>query len=169
MGFQVLCPDISHEPSEPMLFLRLKLFPDSHPSKVLRVLVTHCQQVTNRLPTDGRLLVNCWPTVDRLLAVCRPMVSQLLADSWLTVSLGTVLHFYRWFYSVKRMVRKKKTQMLCKCPCSANRHWVFDEVWFGIQIDILRSSGILVCKNLLIVNYKHWCDGWTVKAFKFWI
>ena len=116
MGVQVLCPDISHELHEPMLFLRLKLFPDSHPSKVLRVLVTHCQQVTNRLPTDGRLLVNCWPMVDRLLAICWPMVSQLLADSWLTVSLGTVLHFYRWFYSVKRMVRKKKNTNALQMP-----------------------------------------------------
>ena len=51
--------------------------------------------------------------------------------------------------------KEKKSQMLCKWPCSVNRHWAFDEVWFGVQTDIPRYSGILVCKNVLIVNYKH--------------
>ena len=152
MGVQVLCPDISYEPSEPMLFLRLKIFPDSHPSKVLRVLVTHCQQVTNRLPTDGRLLVNCWPTVDRLSADGQPTVGRQLADS----IFGNCSSLLPVILQCKKDGEKeKKTQMLCKWPCSVNRHWAFDEVLFEIQIDILRSSGILVCKNLLIVNYKH--------------
>ena len=80
-----------------------------------------------------------------------------------------VIH-QRRFYGVKWMVRKKKKKKrLCKWPCSVNRHWAFDEVWFGVQIDISRSSGILVCKDVLIVNYRQWCDGWTMKAFKFWI
>ena len=162
MGVQVLCPDISHEPSEPMLFLRLKLFPDSHPSKLLRVLVTHCQQVTNRRPTAGQLLANGWPSLGRLSADGQPTVGwQYLWELFFTFT-GDSTVWKGWW-------ERKKTQMLCKCPCSANRHWAFDDVWFGIQIHIHRSSGILVCKNLLIVNYKHWCDGWTVKAFKFWI
>ena len=66
-------------------------------------LPTHCWQVTDRLPTDGRLsadtsVCNITKTVSQLSADKQPTVGQQTTNSRLTVGqlylLGTVLHFY---------------------------------------------------------------------------